>query len=203
MKVYVIRHGSTDWNAEKRLQGNSNTKLNEKGREQARKTSEAFKDIDFKYIFSSPLDRAYETACILKRDRNIEVIKDDRLIEMGFGVDEGVTFEKRTPGCNVFFEAPGEYVPHETAESIESLFERTADFIYNVLVPLSEKEPDAKVLISGHGAMNKGLMGVFLKRDKARFWDGAWQRNCSITTYEVNGKDFRMLEDGLNYCGLD
>ena len=54
MKVYVIRHGSTDWNAEKRLQGNSNTKLNEKGREQARKTSEALKDIDFKYIFSSP-----------------------------------------------------------------------------------------------------------------------------------------------------
>lgn len=196
MKLYVFRHGTTDWNEAKRLQGNSNTSLNEKGRELARITAEAVKDVRFDYVFSSPLDRAYETACILCKDRDVEIVKDDRLIEVCFGIDEGVVPEKRTPGCHFFFETPEKYVPAKGAESFEHLLERTKSFIYEVLVPLSIEEPDATVMISGHGAMNKALSTNLCHRDVAHFWDGAWQKNCSLTIYEITGESFKMLEDG-------
>lgn len=196
MKLYVIRHGTTDWNEAKRLQGNSNTRLNEKGREMVRKSAEGMKDIPFDVIYSSPLERAYETAQIIRGNRNIEIIKDDRLMEAGFGIDEGVVFEKRTPGCKLFFEDPPSYVPHETAESFESLCARTADFIDAVICPLSLEKPDATVLISGHGAMNRALMLHFLHRELKDFWAGAWSNNCSTSIYEINGNRFILLEDG-------
>lgn len=239
MKVYVLRHGTTDWNEAKKLQGNSNTKLNEKGRALAAVTAKALSSVEFTHVFSSPLDRAYETAEIIMSGQNaqngestakasgkaetgkaeneiaasveelverehrkgkVEIVKDPRLMEVGFGIDEGVVMEKRTPGCRLFFEAPAEYVPAEGAESIESLLDRTGNFINEVLVPLSLSKPDAVVLISGHGAMNKALMTNFLHREVKNFWDGAWQKNCSISIYEVKGKEFTLLEDGVNYC---
>ena len=53
MKLYIIRHGETTWNKEKRLQGQSDIELNEYGVELAKITSEALKNIDFRYIFSN------------------------------------------------------------------------------------------------------------------------------------------------------
>ena len=200
MKVYVMRHGTTDWNEARRLQGNSNTSLNQKGIAITKRASEAMKDIPFTHIYSSPLGRAYETAEIIRRDRDIPIVKDDRLTEVGFGIDEGVTIEERTPGCKVFFEDPPSYVPAEGAESFESLIARTGDFIKNVIVPLSLKEPDATVFISGHGAMNKALALNFLKRDLKDFWAGAWQTNCSTAIYSVNGEDIKLLKDGVRFA---
>ena len=66
MKIYLIRHGETEWNKECRLQGQTDIELNEYGRELAAITSEALKDIPFEIIFHSPLNRAEETARILK-----------------------------------------------------------------------------------------------------------------------------------------
>lgn len=55
MELYIIRHGETKWNSEKRLQGRSDIELNEYGIELARITSEALKDVKFDRIYSSPL----------------------------------------------------------------------------------------------------------------------------------------------------
>ena len=58
MKVYIVRHGETDWNTEKRLQGRQDIPLNENGREVARKTAQGIRQISFDAAFSSPLSRA-------------------------------------------------------------------------------------------------------------------------------------------------
>ena len=89
MELYIIRHGETKWNSEKRLQGRSDIELNEYGIELARITSEALKDVKFDRIYSSPLKRAYETAEILRGSRKLDIICDDRLKEMCFGDYEG------------------------------------------------------------------------------------------------------------------
>ena len=89
MKLYIVRHGETDWNNEKKLQGRSDVPLNDYGRELAYITAEALKDVSYDAIYSSPLIRAYETATILKGDRDIDIIKDERLREMCFGEYEG------------------------------------------------------------------------------------------------------------------
>ena len=82
MKIYLVRHGETEWNKEYRLQGQADTRLNDYGRELAVITAEALKEIPFDVIYHSPLSRAEETAVILKRDRKIDIIADERLKEM-------------------------------------------------------------------------------------------------------------------------
>ena len=81
MDIYFLRHGETKWNTRGRIQGQKNTRLSEKGLEQARLTAEGMKDIPFDIIYSSPLERAYETAQIVRGERNIPIIRDDRLKE--------------------------------------------------------------------------------------------------------------------------
>ena len=89
MKIYLVRHGETEWNKEYRLQGQADTRLNDYGRELAVITAEALKNIPFDVIYHSPLNRAEETAVILKGERKIDIIADERIKEMSFGTAEG------------------------------------------------------------------------------------------------------------------
>ena len=66
MELYIVRHGETLWNREKRLQGREDIELSENGRKVARLTGEALMDTRIDKIFSSPLKRAYETACLIR-----------------------------------------------------------------------------------------------------------------------------------------
>nr|MCR5154705.1 histidine phosphatase family protein [Lachnospiraceae bacterium] len=90
MKLYIMRHGETNWNKEKRLQGRSDIDINENGILLAEKTSKALEDVPFTHIFSSPLTRAYHTATIIKGNRNLDIVKDERLLEISFGNQEGL-----------------------------------------------------------------------------------------------------------------
>ena len=74
MELYIIRHGKTYWNNEKKIQGWADIELTESGRRVAYDSAEGMKDIHFDAIYSSPLKRAYETACILKGSRELPVV---------------------------------------------------------------------------------------------------------------------------------
>lgn len=199
MKLYIIRHGETDWNKERRLQGQSDTELNEYGVKLAEVTSEAIKDIKFDYIFSSPLKRAYRTAEILRRDRNIDIVTDDRLKEIGFGINEGVPASEITEDFHYFFDAPDKYVPAQGGETYEQLCVRSRDFIDSVIVPLSIKEPDATVLITAHGALNKSIMIYLNHLEIKNMWDGVFQKNCCVNIFNIQGQEFEMLQEGKIY----
>lgn len=199
MKLYIIRHGETDWNKDKRLQGQSDTELNEYGIELAKITSDALKNIEFDYIFSSPLKRAYRTAEILKRDRNVDIVTDNRLKEIGFGINEGVPASEVTEDFHYFFDAPEKYVPAEGGETYEQLCARSRDFIDSVIIPLSEKEPQSNVLITAHGALNKSMMIYLNHLEIKNMWDGVFQKNCCVNIFEINGKNFEMLQEGKIY----
>ena len=82
MEIYILRHGQTVWNKSRLLQGSRDIELCEDGRSVARERRDQLKDVDFDVIYSSPLKRAYETACIIRGDRDIPIIKDDRLREI-------------------------------------------------------------------------------------------------------------------------
>ena len=74
--IYVVRHGETDLNKEGRLQGRMGLPLNEKGKQQAREMKEMLKTVQFDLVFSSPQERAVQTAEIIT---NLEPIVDSRL----------------------------------------------------------------------------------------------------------------------------
>lgn len=187
MNLYIMRHGQTDWNLEYRLQGQTNIDLNEAGIEMAKEASKKYKDLEIDLIYSSPLNRAYDTAKYVRGSRNIEIIKDDRLMEVGFGPYEGTTSKDRdeTSGINLFFEDPENYVPKGNAESIDSLISRTKAFLEEVIYPYAKKHPKGSLLIVGHGAMNKALFLNLRKLPKKELWNSTVQNNCEIETFEI------------------
>ena len=92
MEIYIVRHGETVWNKEKRLQGTADIKLNEFGRALAIETGRNLANVTINKIFSSPLKRAYETASLIRGNRDIEIETDDRIRELNFGDYEGQCF---------------------------------------------------------------------------------------------------------------
>lgn len=201
MKLYIIRHGETDWNKEGKPQGQTDIELNEHGLSLAELTSDGLKDVSIDYIFSSPLKRAYKTAEILRRDRNIEIVCDERLKEVSFGPMEGST--KPEPELKNFFNDPEAYRAPKGAESFEDLICRTNDFLKEKIYPLAKENPKATVLISGHGAMNKALMLNLKRLSLKDIWKGPFQRNCCVNLYEVIGERAYPLEEGKIFYSQD
>lgn len=179
--LYIMRHGRTDWNNQRRLQGRTDIPLNEQGRQMARKAAEEYKDVKFDVCFCSPLIRAKETAEILLEGRDVPIIVDDRLAEMCFGIYEGVSNASSVPGSpmKAFFESPEEFVVPEGSgiESFEELFARTQDFLLDKVDPLLEVEKN--VLIIGHGAMNSSIVSQIMGLQLKDFWSLGIE-NCKL-----------------------
>lgn len=178
--LYIMRHGRTDWNNEHRLQGCTDIPLNDEGRKMAKDAVEEYKDIYLDVCYCSPLVRARETAEIFLADRDIPLIFDDRLKEMGFGVYEGFANSFDHPDCpvNVLFFHPEAYTtPVEGGESLQELFKRTGEFIKEVVEPDLAAGKD--VLIVGHGALNSAIICQIKKRDVSEFWAEGIP-NCKI-----------------------
>jgi len=94
MKMYIIRHGQTPWNARKCLQGRSDVDLNENGIYLAELTGKALRDVTFDMAFTSPLIRAKHTAQCILAGRKVPIIEDERLIEISFGIYEVCCYEE-------------------------------------------------------------------------------------------------------------
>lgn len=86
MKIYIVRHGQTDYNIEERYGGRIDVPLNEEGIKEAIEVKDKLKNIKFDLVFSSPLSRAYNTAKIIYDG---DIIIDDRIIERDNGDLEG------------------------------------------------------------------------------------------------------------------
>ena len=130
--LYIMRHGRTDWNDLRKLQGRTDIPLNDAGREMAEAARKEYADVHFDICFCSPLIRARETAEIVLRGRDIPIVPDDRLKEMSFGECEGLENSFGISDCkvNVLFREPEKYTDlPEGAESLEELFARTGEFL--------------------------------------------------------------------------
>lgn len=197
MELYIIRHGETEWNKEKRLQGRSDIELNDYGIELAEITAEALKDVKFDMIYSSPLKRAYKTAEIIRRDRNVEILTDDRLKEMCFGEYEGKITGTLPDEFWKFFDDPVNFRPANGGESYEDVVKRASSFIDEIVVPASEKYE--RMLIVAHGALNKALMITLNHQGIEDYWSGVFQKNCCVNIYNIHGTDFELIQNGRIY----
>lgn len=177
--LFIIRHGKTDWNREYRLQGRTDIPLNNDGRKMAREAGIRYSDIDFDICFTSPLSRAVETAELLMEGKKTPIVADDRLLEMSFGVCEGVDHVFQKPDCPVYslFKDPENYKAVEGGESFEDLFARTGDFLKNTAIPLVEEGKN--VLIVGHGAMNTSIVCQVRDIPLKDFWSVGIE-NCKL-----------------------
>lgn len=177
--LYIMRHGKTDWNELYKLQGRTDIPLNAAGRKMAEEARDEYKDINFDICYCSPLSRARETAEIFLKGRNIEIIPDDRLMEMSFGIYEGTEKVYSIPDCPVrpLFMEPENYKAVEGGESLEELYARTGDFLEKVVTPALKQKKD--VLIVGHGAMNSSIVCQIKDIPVEKFWDAGIE-NCKL-----------------------
>ena len=157
MRLILVRHGQTEWNAGGRYQGQSNVALSDTGRKQARFLAERFPVRQLDAIYTSDLDRAKETAeCVGKR-LGLMVYQEKAFRELSFGDWEGLTYQEissRWPEeAEKLFTAPDELViPH--GETFRDLQKRALDKIYS----LYEKHIDQTVAVFAHGAINKTIL---------------------------------------------
>ena len=90
-RLIVIRHGETEWNREKRMQGTTDTQLSDVGCAQARALGRRLADRGFSALYSSDLSRARDTARAIAEHVGREIIEERRLQERRFGIFEGLT----------------------------------------------------------------------------------------------------------------
>ena len=162
MNIYITRHSKTVWNQEKRLQGRKDSPLIKEGIENAVALKEYIKDISFDCVFSSPIERAYYTAKLLTDN---EIIKDDRLMEMNFGILEGKKIE------DILKE---DYEVYNNMWNHPELFERilegeSYDEVQNRLHSFFEdlKTKDYQnVLIVTHGMCFINMLAYMMKLDR-------------------------------------
>ena len=196
MELYIIRHGETVWNAENRLQGTCDIDLNENGREKAVILGNQLDSVYFDKIYVSPLIRAYETACLIRGRRPIQIIRDERLREINFGEMEGHLYTEwidETSPFKYFFTNPELYNPPKGGESIEHLCERTRAFIKDEIEP--QLNTAKRIMIVAHGALNKGIMCYLENNDKAPFWGNGLQKNCQASIFNFDGKTWQVIQN--------
>jgi probable phosphoglycerate mutase len=183
-RICIIRHGETDWNVEKRIQGHTDIPLNAVGRAQALAMAFNAAHQQFHAIYSSDLARAVETAQALAQREDEEVKRLPQLRERHFGIFQGITADE---AAALYPEAYAHYVARdpdyefETGESLRRFAERVADAI-DWLVRHHSGQTIAAVCHSG-------VLDVIYRRATGR----------TLTT----PRDFKIPNCGLNWFHID
>ena len=176
MTLAFIRHGQTDWNFEKRLQGSTDIPLNATGRAQAREAVATLEGVDWEVIVSSPLSRARETAAIIAAGLDIELGPAyDELIERGYGDGEGATAE------DIALKWPDHLYPG--LESLDSVVARGRA----ALDRIDAEYGDRNTLIVCHGTIIRYTLAALAGRPFDQI------RNGSVATFERAGEAWRVL----------
>lgn len=179
MELYVIRHGQTDWNLENRIQGHTDTKLNETGRRQAQEIAEKFKNINLDLIISSPLSRALDTAQIINQYKKLPIVLNANLKERCFGDFEGKT-DLSAYNCdiNTLLDYHLNY-SENSIEPIQDLFTRVKNFIEYC----KHTYPNKSILISTHGGICQALECILLKLPLETNLQTLSLKNCEYRRY--------------------
>jgi broad specificity phosphatase PhoE len=165
--LFIVRHGETDWNRKKLLQGSTDIPLNETGKSQARVLQKQFETITFDAVYSSDLMRAKETAEIISYGTNLQVVTSPDLRERSWGNHEGQNFDDLKlkygqafhPVIEEFdFDIQKLHPELTQVESYSQAINRVIPYLMNIQTEFKGKS----VLVVSHGGILKGLL-LYLK----------------------------------------
>ena len=189
-KLLLVRHGRTAWNAAGRIQGQLDIALDELGGQQARQVAERVQSFHLDAIYTSPLQRARETAEAIGTRLNLPVTGDDRLMEYQFGVVSGLTWEElvaQHPELAKRWVDDAWTVPIAGSEGRVNFAAR----VKAVMDDLIARHPDQHVAVVAHGGTFNvylaKMLGLDLKR-RHPFHFG----NTSLSSVEVKNGVFSV-----------
>jgi probable phosphoglycerate mutase len=146
-RIILVRHGETDWNKEKRIQGGlSNTPLNDLGRKQAENLALKFRQDNVRAIYSSPLDRSLNTARAIARYHRLEVSIEPSLREIEAGELEGMTTSDMGRRLSELLTQQGVATRLPGGESLAEVQQRSWDTVRR----LSKQHPDGVLVLVSH-----------------------------------------------------
>lgn len=175
MRLFIVRHGETDWNFNNLLQGKSNTELNSTGQNQALEVRKKLNNVKFDACFSSPLKRALETSRIIT---DCNIIIDNRLTERDLGLLEGK--HHSCYDAKLYWDYKLNSNLNEV-EPIQNILLRTKEFIDYLKCEYSDKT----ILIVSHGGTIRALNFVINGYDENTDFLKFAIPNCCIFEYFI------------------
>ncbi len=176
MEILLTRHGQTEWNLLKKVQGKADIELNKTGIQQAKTTRDYLKYERIDLILCSPLKRAIQTAEIINQGRNIRIVIDERVSERDFGEFEGM------PNTDFDFNAFWSYeqnLKYDKAENIKDFFRR----VYNFLDNIKNEYAGKNILIVAHGGISIPVKCYFEGIPNAETLLPLCLENCEVAKY--------------------
>ena len=181
--IYLVRHGETDWNEKKKIQGHTDVALNKNGKKQAKELAKTIAYLKIDRIISSDLLRAKETAEIVNEEINKIIVLDARIREVGYGLLEGIKIENITPKLWNIYNINPEVIK---AESKEHIFERVKEFFGELQVSKDN------ILIVTHGGILRMIM--YYSKNKEKFY---MDKYLEFKDVKIKNADIFELKDEL------
>ena len=173
--IYIIRHGQTQGNAAKLLQGRCDNPLNEKGVDQAYAASERLRagGVHFARVYTSPLSRAKKTGAIVAE--GVEQVVDERLIEMDYGPYEGMPLDNPAPEVLAFFKDFAGTPAPDGMEPLADIVARLGAFLEDIRSDAAEQD----ILVSTHAIAMKGALEYLTPDSHGSYWS-TYIANCAV-----------------------
>jgi len=192
-RFYFIRHGTTEWNELKKMQGRRDSGLTAAGLAATHRLARQLAGLRVDVCYASPLGRARQTAGILFGDRGVPIRLLDELAELSFGELEGASlddFARRHPTAfhALWHWAPGYDPSAFHGESFPSAARRAQD----ALRQMSATPEGAAIAVVSHGMMLKLIFDVVRGRGPERFWEEPVPGNGEVTEVLMD-QDLRAL----------
>lgn len=168
--VYITRHGQTEWNVQKRMQGHQDSELTPLGVQQAEWLSRSMEQVELDAVYASSSPRALRTAEIIMGERDLPLTACDEFKEIGMGVWEGrdtAELQLQYPEQHQFFWGDPEQFSVEGSETFAAVQERAL----GKLREIADLHEGGSVLIVTHTVVIKVLMAYFEDRAMNKLWD--------------------------------
>ena len=187
LRIYLARHGQTDWNAARRLQGQTDIELNATGREQAAKLRDRVQGISLDHVYSSTLRRSRETAEIAHG--SVPLTSLPGLMEQHVGKFEGQVVDDQHAEARDEFQRRSK-LSDDTLDGGESE-NQLLDRVRTTIQSIRGETRSGSILIVGHGGTNRAILRVLLDLT-AEQAESIQQANDELYLVEVGSEKPRL-----------
>jgi alpha-ribazole phosphatase len=186
LRLLLVRHGETDWNATGRYQGQTDIPLNAAGRWQAKAVADRLAAERLDAVYASDLLRAWETAVAIAAPHGLEVRADMRLREMSYGDWQGLTYrqiEEQAPAALAAWNADRVHTTPPGGESLAALAGRAKD----VVDEIRATHPEGTVALVSHGGTVRMILCVLVGHPPGLYWQFEMD-NTGISEIELQDR---------------
>lgn len=189
-RIYLVRHGETEWNTAMRYQGHADMSLSDKGRLQARLLGKRLAGEKFGGFFASDLKRAQETAEIISHFHGMEIETLPALRELNFGMWEGLSVKEIK---EAFPEESRQWweKPLSTRIPGGETFGEMTDRAVAAVKQIVGRHSGGNIVIVSHGGVIRSIVGTVLGMDLNKYWRLRLDNAC------LNIIDFPEWEKGI------